>query len=43
MVGICVVGPLGGLLDHGVASMIDGAALVGLEAEVSKGHPASTS
>ena len=41
MAGVCVVGPLGGLLGHGVASMIGGDALVGLEAEVSKSHPAS--
>ena len=30
MAGVCVVGPLGGLLGHGVASMIGGAALDGL-------------
>ena len=29
MAGVGVVGPLGGLLDHGVASMIGGVALVG--------------
>ena len=29
MAGVCVVGPLGGLLGHGVASMIGGVALVG--------------
>jgi hypothetical protein len=43
MVGICVVGPLGGLLGHGVASTIGGAALDGFEVEVSEGHPTSNS
>ena len=32
MAGFCVVGPLGGLLGHGVASTIGGVALDGLEA-----------
>ena len=43
MAGFCVVGPLGGLLGHGVASTIGGVALDGLEAEVSESHPASCS
>ena len=42
MAGFCVVGPLGGLLGHGVASTIGGAALDGLEVEVSESHPASS-
>ena len=42
MAGVCVVGPLGGLLGHGVASTIGGAALDGLEVEVSVGHPTSS-
>jgi hypothetical protein len=41
MAWVCVVGPLGGLVGHGVASTIGGAALAGLEVEVSEGHPAS--
>ena len=41
MAWVCVVGPLGGLLGHGVASTIGGAALDGLEVEVSESHPTS--